>query len=95
MCKCKMRGIRRDLTERYSKRQVTLYANFYGWEEALRRRKGYNYHTHNSLNCGNARCCFCMNDRRNPWHSKKEKLTLAEQRMYDSFIDQLNDYLDQ
>ena len=94
MCKSKKRGVRRDLTARYQQRQVTLYANFFGWEEARRRRKTYNYKKQNSVNCGNARCCFCMNDRRNPWHTKKQKLTLAEIRAYDSFCDQLVDYFE-
>lgn len=95
MCKSNKRAIRRHLTNRYSQRQVRLYANFYGWEEARRRRKGYNYYTHNALNCGNSGCPYCCNDRRNPWHSTKERLTLAERRMNDSFNDQLDDYFGQ
>lgn len=94
MCKSNKRAIRRHLTRRYSKRQVALYAQVFSSYEATQRRRHYNYFSQNSINCGNARCCFCMNDRRNPWHTKQQRLTLQERKSDDSFNDQLNEVSD-
>ncbi len=93
MEKCKKRGYRRDLTDRYHNRQVMLHANYYGWKVA--RNYTQNYRKQNSISCGIARCNMCMNDRRNPWHSNKMKLTMPERKQLEYNSSQLEYYYSQ
>jgi hypothetical protein len=83
------RCLRRWLTSCHQSRQVKIDSFYNDPEEALTRRKYYK--KRNALNCGRPRCCFCMNKRHNPWHNKKQQLTIAERRSEDSFQDQMID----
>lgn len=86
----KTRDLRRWHTECHQSRQVKIDSYYNSVQDALSRKKYYR--KRNALNCGRPRCCFCMNKRRNPWHSTNERLTLSELRCYDSFRDQMEDF---
>jgi hypothetical protein len=94
------RGHRRNLTEQYRKRQMSIYRSHYGeaeWFMQLSRFGAFchsygRFRKQSSMDCGKAGCASCRNNRFNTFVKGEQKITIPERLNTLSFNEQLDDY---